>query len=227
MGAGTLIGSINSLERIQGLSALKPVSLLKTFVAGRGYSLWPEDLALVGNMQLVEASLLAPDLGELSVTYAITALNPNLALLALRLHWPQQTCASAQLDLHFWHAIVCNAPRSEANILALSDLGLSLLSYYESHYTEVGQTLAQIAGVPLIQNITSWSEAFFRLPQQVPSCLNSQTRTMLTDVRALMPDVPKVTQPHPPPQQALQCVAALGWMMALLLLVVLVLVLRR
>lgn len=227
MGAGSLIGSISSLERIQGLSALKPVSLLKALVAGRGYSLWPEDLALAGNMQLVEASLLAPDPSELSVTYAITALNPNLTLLTLRLHWPQQACASAQLDLHFWHAIVCNAPRSEANVLALSDLGLSLLRYYESHYAEVGQILAQIAVVPIAQSLTGWSEAFFRLPQQVPSCLNSQMRTLLTDVRALMPNVPRVAQSHPSSQRALQCVAALGWMIALLLLVVLVFVLRR
>jgi hypothetical protein len=219
---------MGSDERIQGLSWLKPVSLLKAFVAGRGYLLWPEDLALAGNMQLVEASLetsvLNPEASAPNVAYAVTRLHPNLLLLTFKLNWPQQACSAEQIGLHFWHAIVCNMPQSEASALAISDLGLSLLNYYESHYAEVGESLAQIATT---QNAPGWSEQFFRLPQQVPSTLNSQMRAVLADVRKMISAVPAPAQTHLSPQRNLRWVAVSGWLVAgLLLSVLLMLVLR-
>jgi hypothetical protein len=222
---------MGSDERIQGLNWLKPVSLLKAFVAGRGYLLWPEDLALAGNMQLVEASLeasgLNPEASAPNVTYAITRLHPNLLLLTFSLNWPQQACLSEQKGLHFWHAVVCNGPQSEASALAISDLGLSLLNYYESHYVEIGEALAQIAQAPTTSNMPNWSERFFRLPQQLPSTLNSHMRAMLADVRKTMPAVPAPAQTHLSPQRNLQWVAVSGWLLAGLLLSVLLMVALR
>ena len=224
---------MGSEVRIQGLGVLRPVSLLKVRVAGRGYSLWPEDLGLAGNMQLVEASLLAQDSLTVGVTHTLTQLNTNLALLSLKLFWPHPSREQTELpeltDLYFWHAIVCNTPQTEASMLTLSDLGLSLLTYYETHYAEVGERLAQIALIPTPPNSSVWSEQFFRLPKQLPSSLNPQMRALLTNVRKLVPNVPSVIRPQtspPPAQRALQQVlpglAVLGWLTALLLLVLLI-----
>ncbi len=207
---------MGSDERIQGLSWLKPVSLLKTFVAGRGYLLWPEDLALAGNMQLMETSLFVPDASTSRITYSITKLSPNSSLLAFKLHWAQHACAAEPADLYFWHAIVCNTPQSESSALALSDLGISLLNYYELHYAEVGEALAQIATTP---NAPSWGERFFRLPQQLPSSLNSPMRAMLADVRKTMPAIPAPASVHPAAPNVWQWGAISGWLVSLFLLV--------
>lgn len=212
---------MGSDERIQGLSALKPVSLLKAFVAGRGYLVWPEDLALAGNREWVEASFLLPDASAPNVAYTVTNFHPNLVLLAFKLHW-------AHTDSYFWHAIVCNTPQTEASALAMCDLGLSLWKYYEANYTEIGEALIQMAQSPLPSTSPDWSARFFCLPRQLPSTLNSQTRTMLADVRKIMPAavVPMPAQTQLSLQRILQWLAVLGWLVAGVLLLVFFFVLR-
>jgi hypothetical protein len=230
------MGDVGSDNRIQGLSALRPVSLLRAYVAGHGYSLWPEDLKLIGNTKLVEASLASSEQQATSTTnvsYALIPLDPadpNLALLSFKLRWPHKRFAADAPELQFWHAVLCNTPRAEAHALAFADLGLSLLRYYETHYDEVGEMLLQLAqsapsapsaptSPSLLTNTPSWSAHFFRLPQRTPSSLNHQTRAIFMAAHQLLkPIAPSASAQSLQLQQTLLFA---GWALAAVLFVLL------
>jgi hypothetical protein len=227
-GSIDVIDAVEQIRQIHELNALKPVSLLKAYVAGRGYSLWPEDLALVGDTQLIEESLAPPSNNTPDappVAFSITQLRTHRVVLAFKLSWPDKLPGPEPTQLHFWHAVLCSPPQSEVNLLALSDLGLSLLHYYETHYAEIGESLAAISRgeQPLVS--PSWSERYFQLPKQLPSQLNAQTRGVLLDMRKLMPSTSKTASTsaaHSPKSPVTLWLAMSGWLVAILLVALLI-----
>ena len=216
---------MGSVELIQSLSALKPMSLLKANVAGHGYSLVPQDLALVGNASLLgEFFSDKANAGDDDIVCGAYLLKQKSVLLTFSLYWPQYKDAYGQPGLRFGHAVVCKPPQSEASTLALSELALGLLRHYEASYVDIGTLMARVAQDPAQ---TNWAEAFLSLPQQLPNNFDRREYALLLNLRSVVQNANTPTPiALPQPAKGLRWFTMAGWLVAAVLAVLLVWVWR-